>query len=149
MLGNRDGQVLDHPDSNRAKVKDKDAALRNVLKDDSVHSRVRIDYVPSLGDWKTAWDFIHFQGFLGARMAMQFIWQGCDSVLAAPLVLDLIRFSEYAHRSAESGTLKHLACFFKAPYGVEEHDFFRQSDALAAYAAAHRGRGVRVAPPKA
>ena len=52
---------------------------------------MHIDYVDALGDWKTAWDHIVFSGFLGVRMTMQFTWQGCDSALAAPLVLDLAR----------------------------------------------------------
>ena len=138
MLGNRDGKVLDDPKANAAKCKDKDNCLRDILNDDETHSRVRIDYVPSLGDWKTAWDFIHFTGFLGTKMILQFIWQGCDSALASPLVLDLIRFAEYAHRSNESGNLRHLACFFKAPYQAEEHGFFKQNVALFEYAAAHR-----------
>jgi myo-inositol-1-phosphate synthase len=141
MLGNRDGKVLDAPDANAAKCKDKDACLRDILNDDETHSRVRIDYVPSLGDWKTAWDFIHFQGFLGTKMILQFIWQGCDSALASPLVLDLVRFAEYAHRSNESGNLRHLACFFKAPYEAAEHGFFKQNVALFEYAAAHRKAG--------
>jgi myo-inositol-1-phosphate synthase len=137
MLGNRDGKVLDAPDANAAKCKDKDACLRDILKDDETHSRVRIDYVPSLGDWKTAWDFIHYQGFLGTKMILQFIWQGCDSALASPLVLDLIRFAEFAHRSGERGMMKHVSCFFKAPYLAEENGFFRQHEALLAYAKSH------------
>ncbi|HLF93282.1 MAG TPA: inositol-3-phosphate synthase [Planctomycetota bacterium] len=145
MLGNRDGKVLDDPKANAAKCQDKDACLRDILNDDETHSRVRIDYVPSLGDWKTAWDFIHFTGFLGTKMILQFIWQGCDSALASPLVLDLIRFAEYAHRAGESGNLCHLACFFKAPYQAEEHGFFKQNVALFEYAAAHRKAGVGAA----
>jgi myo-inositol-1-phosphate synthase len=57
-----------------------------------VYSKVTIDYVPSLGDRKTAWDFIHFKGLLNTPMSLPFTWQGCDSALAAPLVLDLARF---------------------------------------------------------
>lgn len=147
MLGNRDGLVLDQPDANRAKVQDKDGALRQILKDDAVHSRVRIDYVPSLGDWKTAWDFIHFAGFMGTRMTMQFTWQGCDSALAAPLVLDLVRFAELAHRSNESGIMRHLSCFFKAPYEATEHDFHRQNQALLDYAQARASSAGRVPAP--
>ncbi len=146
MLGNRDGKVLDDPRANLAKIQDKDNALRDILKDDSVHTRVRIDYVPSLGDWKTAWDFIHFTGFLGTRMILQFIWQGCDSALAAPLALDMVRFADLARRNAESGVMKHLACFFKAPWGVEEKGFWRQFDMLLAYA---RERSVENAGAKA
>jgi myo-inositol-1-phosphate synthase len=145
MLGNRDGKVLDAPDANLAKCKDKDACLRDILGDDETHSRVRIDYVPSLGDWKTAWDFIHFTGFLGTKMILQFIWQGCDSALASPLVLDLIRMADFAHRSNESGNLRHLACFFKAPYEAEEHGFFRQNEKLLEYVAAHRKARLGVA----
>jgi len=144
MLGNRDGRVLDDPRANLAKIQDKDHALRDIFGDDSLHTRVRIDYVPSLGDWKTAWDFIHFTGFLGTRMILQFIWQGCDSALAAPLALDLVRFAEYAHRNAESGVLRHLACFFKAPWGVEEMGFWRQFDALLSYARARSSQNAGV-----
>jgi myo-inositol-1-phosphate synthase len=135
--------VLDAPANNLAKVKDKDAALREILGDEKAHSRVRIDYVPSLGDWKTAWDFIHFEGFLGARMMLQFTWQGCDSALAAPLVIDLVRLADLAHRSGEKGAMKHTACFFKAPIGGGSHDFHRQMDDLAAYAAEHRAASAR------
>jgi len=138
LLGNRDGQVLDAPANNLAKVKDNDAALREILGDPQAHSRVRIDYVPSLGDWKTAWDFIHFEGFLGARMSMQFVWQGCDSALAAPLVIDLARLTELAHRAGEKGAMRHTGAFFKAPFGGTTHDFHRQMDDLIGYAAEHR-----------
>ena len=138
MLGNRDGAVLRDPGSLASKVKDKDEALRRILGADATHSRVRIDYVPSLEDWKQAYDFIHFKGFLGAKMQMHFLWQGCDSALASPLVLDLIRMADFAHRSSESGNLRHLACFFKAPYEAEEHGFLRQNEALLEYVAAHR-----------
>ena len=76
-----------------------------------------IEYIPSIDDWKTAWDHIHFQGFLGTKMILQFIWQGCDSLLAAPLVLDLARLALFAQRRGESGVLTYLACFFKSPHG--------------------------------
>ncbi len=136
ILGNRDGLVLKHPENNKNKVKDKDEALRKILRDEDAQCHVRIDYVPSLGDWKTAWDHIHFQGFLETRMTMQFTWQGCDSALAAPLVLDMVRLAEFAHRRGEAGTMPHLACFFKSPLGVEEHDFHRQFEMLRSYVAA-------------
>ena len=84
-----------------------------------------IEYIESLDDWKTAWDHIHFQGFLGTKMMMQFIWQGCDSILAAPLVLDLARLALLAQRRGEVGVLRHLACFFKSPMGVERTRFLQ------------------------
>ena len=133
MLGNRDGAVLRAPGSLASKVKDKDEALRRILRDDTTHSQVRIDYVPSLDDWKQAYDFIHFQGFLGARMQMHFLWQGCDSALAAPLVLDLVRLADLARRRGETGPLPHLACFFKTPLDVDVQEFAEQMRLLAAW----------------
>ena len=67
-----------------------------------------------MGDWKTAWDHIHFQGFLGTPMTFQFIWQGCDSLLAAPLVLDLVRFTERAWRNGDTGVLTSSAASSRA-----------------------------------
>jgi myo-inositol-1-phosphate synthase len=86
-----------------------------------------------LDDQKTAWDFVHFKGFLGAKMSCQFVWQGYDSLLAAPLVLDLIRMAELAKRRLESGLMPQLACFFKAPLGVHEHSLSAQFDLLTEY----------------
>jgi myo-inositol-1-phosphate synthase len=141
MLGNRDGEVLRDPGSLASKVRDKDEALRRILGTDAAHSRVRIDYVPSLEDWKQAYDFIHFKGFLGARMQMHFLWQGCDSALAAPLVLDLARLTALSHRRGERGTLPHLAPFFKTPLDVPEQDFPSQMDRLHRWADAIRAEG--------
>ena len=84
-----------------------------------------IEYIESLDDWKTAWNHIHFQGFLGTKMILQFIWQGCDSILAGPLVLDLARLALFAQRRGEAGVLKHLACFFKNPMGDDGTRFLR------------------------
>ena len=125
ILGNGDGRVLNDPANKASKVKSKDAALASIL-GYKPQSLVSIEYVESLDDWKTAWDHIHFEGFLGTKMTLQFTWQGCDSVLAAPLVIDLARLMLLAQRRGESGVLSHLACFFKSPMGTDEHDFFRQ-----------------------
>lgn len=144
MLGNRDGLVLDDPAAKLSKTRSKDAALRSLLKDADLHTKVTIDYVPSLDDWKVAWDYIHFEGFLGARMSMQFTWQGNDSALAAPLVLDLARMAALAKARGESGLLTHLAAYFKSPAGVEEHGFVKQFALLEAYVAGCRaGRRAR------
>jgi len=139
ILGNRDAEVLDTPENNLAKTRGKDAALRGILGDERTHTRVRIDYCPSLDDWKTAWNFIHFGGFAGTRMILQLIWQGCDSMLAAPLALDLVRLADAALRRGEEGLMRHLAAFFKQPIDCAEHDFFAQSRELAAYARARSG----------
>jgi myo-inositol-1-phosphate synthase len=138
IFGNRDAIVLNDPKNNEAKTRGKDRALREILGDDpDLHTRVRIDYCPSLDDWKTAWNFIHFQGFLGTKMILQFIWQGCDSMLAAPLALDLIRLTDYAHRSGESGAMKQVSCFFKDPLEGETHDFWKQWQFLKDYVHSH------------
>jgi myo-inositol-1-phosphate synthase len=129
IFGNLDGRVLDDPANKQAKLQSKDRLLGEVLgyKPQTLTS---IEFIESLGDWKTAWDHIHFAGFLGAPMTLQFIWQGCDSVLAAPLVIDLVRLTELAARSGQKGLLKFLASFFKSPMGVEEHSFVLQFQML-------------------
>jgi myo-inositol-1-phosphate synthase len=133
LLGNNDGRVLSDPRNREAKLRNKERVLSSILGYDP-HSGVTINYVPSLGDWKTAWDLIHFQGFMDVPMTMQFTWQGCDSILAAPLVLDLIRLTDLAGRRGESGLMRHLAAFFKNPLGAEAMDFNRQFAALLDYA---------------
>jgi myo-inositol-1-phosphate synthase len=135
IFGNLDGLVLEDPANKAAKVKGKDQLLGKILGYDP-QSLVSIEYIRSLGDWKTAWDHIHFQGFLGTPMTLQFTWQGCDSLLAAPLVLDLVRLVELSHRRREVGLLRHLGSFFKQPLGVAEHDFSRQFSLLCAWAEA-------------
>jgi myo-inositol-1-phosphate synthase len=137
IFGNMDGKVLDDPANKQAKVASKDRLLGEIL---GYHPQtlVSIEYIQSMGDWKTAWDHIHFTGFLGTPMTFQFIWQGCDSILAAPLVLDLVRFTERAWRNGDTGQLTFLAGFFKSPLGVSEHDFAVQFQMLEAWAAALR-----------
>jgi myo-inositol-1-phosphate synthase len=134
ILGGGDGRVLNDPENKASKVRSKDSPLANIL-GYKPQSLVSIEYVESLDDWKTAWDHVHFEGFLGTKMAMQFIWQGCDSILAAPLVIDLARLSLLAQRRGERGVMAHLACFFKSPMGTAEHDFFRQWAAFERYTA--------------
>jgi len=138
IFGNMDGRVLDDPRNKAAKVKSKDHLLAAIL-GYPPQTHVSIEYIESLGDWKTAWDHVHFRGFLGTPMTLQFTWQGCDSILAAPLVLDLVRLVERAQRAGERGALEWLACFFKSPLGVAEQDFSKQVVMLDAWAAAHVG----------
>ncbi len=139
ILGNRDGRVLVTPGNKASKLKTKDGLLRSML-GVSTQTHTAIEFVESLDDWKTAWDHIHFEGFLGTKMSLQFIWQGCDSVLAAPLILDLARLAEYHASSGGSGVMTHLSCFFKAPMDVTEHRFSRQIEMLQRYAM-DRARG--------
>ena len=138
MLGNRDGEVLADPVRREAKMRSKDLALRSILGANSqLHTEVGIDYVPSLHDWKTAWDFVHFEGFLGARMSLQLTWMGSDSALAAPLILDLARLADLAHARGEAGEMEHTASYFKSPMTRAddvEHNFHRQHQGLLDYA---------------
>ncbi len=132
ILGDRDGVILADAENKRAKLESKDGLLSKIL-GYPLHTHVGIDYVPSLNDLKTAWDFIHFQGFLDYKMSLQFTWQGCDAILAAPIVLDMIRLAELAQRRGESGPMRHLSCFFKRPQGVDDHDLHRQWHLLTEY----------------
>jgi myo-inositol-1-phosphate synthase len=138
IFGNLDGKVLDDPRNKAAKVKSKDHLLSAIL-GYPPQTHVSIEYIASLGDWKTAWDHVHFRGFLGTPMTLQFTWQGCDSILAAPLVLDLIRLVERAHRDGDRGALTWLACFFKSPLGVSEQAFAPQVELLRSWVASHGG----------
>jgi myo-inositol-1-phosphate synthase len=135
IFGNMDGQILDNPANKAAKVEGKDQLVGKILGYDP-QTLVSIEYVRSLGDWKTAWDHIHFRGFLDTPMTLQFTWQGCDSLLAAPLVLDLVRFVELSQRRGEVGILSHLGSFFKRPLGLDRNDFTGQFALLENWAAA-------------
>jgi myo-inositol-1-phosphate synthase len=142
ILGDRDGVVLADRENKSSKVATKDSLLRNIL-GYPLHTHVGIDYVPSLHDLKTAWDFVHFEGFLGFKMALQFTWQGCDAILAAPIVLDLVRFADLAARSGHGGSMPWVSCFFKKPIDVDEHDLHRQWHLLCDHV-----ERMRAAPPK-
>lgn len=142
ILGDRDGRVLSNRSNKSAKVATKDALLPSIL-GYPLHTHVGIDYVPSLHDLKTAWDFVHFEGFLGFKMSLQFVWQGCDSILAAPLVIDMVRLADLAARRGESGAMHHLACFFKQPLDSKEHDLHRQWQMLVAYLDRVRANSAR------
>ena len=72
-----------------------------------------------MGEWKTAWDHIVFEGFLGVRMKLQFTWEGCDSALAAPLLLDLIAPARAGARARRARRVAELAFFFKDPAGTQ------------------------------
>jgi myo-inositol-1-phosphate synthase len=140
MLGNRDGAVLADAAHRETKVRNKNDALRQLLGGEDVHTHVGIDFVPSLQDWKTAWDYVHFEGFLGTRMSLQFTWTGSDSALAAPLVLDLVRLADLAQARGEVGEMPHTAAFFKAPIAGGTHDFHAQFQALLTYTAKSAGQ---------
>ncbi|SHN18365.1 inositol-3-phosphate synthase [Actinacidiphila paucisporea] len=141
LLGGGDGASLVDPGANAAKSASKQRVLRETL-GYAPDGDTRIDYVANIGDFKTAWDLITFEGFLGTGMCLQFTWQGCDSALAAPLVLDLARITLAAQEAGRSGPLEALAYFFKDPMGDVDHALHAQWDALRRYLA---GLGEAVA----
>ncbi|WP_431038121.1 inositol-3-phosphate synthase [Streptomyces sp. P6-2-1] len=116
LLGGGDGAALADPAAAAAKNAGKERVLADTL-GTAPEGEVHIDDVPAMGDFKTAWDHIAFDGFLGTRMILQTIWQGVDSSLAAPLVLDLARLLARAHEAGLSGPRPELGFFFKDPDG--------------------------------
>ncbi|MFG1705136.1 inositol-3-phosphate synthase [Nonomuraea sp. M3C6] len=133
LLGGGDGATLSDPATRSSKQLSKDQVVAGVL-GEPVEGQTHIDYVPDLGEWKTAWDHVTFEGFLGVRMTLQFTWQGCDSALAAPLVLDLARLVARAHEKGRRGALPELGYFFKNPLGTDEHALAAQYARLRAFA---------------
>ncbi len=129
LLGNRDGQVLADPQSVRSKIASKTDVLDGILGYPVGEHQVHIHYYKPRGDAKEAWDSIDLVGFAGQRMQVKVDFLCRDSVLAAPLAIDLCRLTDLAHLRAEKGILKALGVFFKSPMtagGRPEHDFFRQ-----------------------
>ncbi|MGW0840524.1 inositol-3-phosphate synthase [Streptomyces sp. NPDC002787] len=133
LLGGGDGAALADPAAAAAKNAGKERVLTDTL-GAIPEGETHIDDVPALGDWKTAWDHIAFDGFLGTRMVLQTTWQGCDSALAAPLVLDLARLLARAHEAGLSGPLTELAFYFKDPVGEAPSSLGEQYTALAGFA---------------
>jgi myo-inositol-1-phosphate synthase len=133
LLGGGDGAALEDPLRGQAKRVSKRRVTEESLGYE-VDGDVHIHHVSQLGDWKTAWDHIVFEGFLGTSMTMQFTWHGCDSALAAPLVLDLARFVARAHEVGIHGPLPALAFFFKDPVGEAPAGLAEQYNALGEWA---------------
>ncbi|MFF9037555.1 inositol-3-phosphate synthase [Streptomyces sp. NPDC014892] len=139
LLGGGDGAALADPAAAAAKNAGKERVLTDSL-GATPEGETHIDDVPALGDWKTAWDHIAFDGFLGTRMVLQTTWQGCDSALAAPLVLDLARLLSRAHEAGLSGPLTELGFYFKDPTGEAPAALGEQYAALAGFAERLRPR---------
>ncbi|MGP4089318.1 inositol-3-phosphate synthase [Streptomyces sp. KR55] len=133
LLGGGDGAALADPAAAAAKNAGKERVLADTL-GAAPQGEVHIDDVPALGDWKTAWDHIAFDGFLGSRMILQTIWQGCDSALAAPLVLDLARLVARAQEKGLTGPLGELGFYFKDPVGDSPSSLAEQYAELRGFA---------------
>ena len=141
ILGNRDGEVLDDPDSFRTKEETKLGVLDDILQPGlypqlygDVYHKVRINYYPPRGDSKEGWDNIDIFGWLGYPMQLKVDFLCRDSILAAPLALDLVLFTDLARRAGLSGVQEWLSFYFKSPQhalGVQpEHDLFIQQAKL-------------------
>ncbi len=137
ILGNRDGEVLDDPESFKTKEESKLSVLDSILQPElykdlysEYYHKVRINYYPPRGDNKEGWDNIDIFGWLGYPMQLKIDFLCRDSILAAPIVLDLILFADLALRSHMSGIQEWMSVFFKSPMHspniVPEHDLFIQ-----------------------
>jgi myo-inositol-1-phosphate synthase len=137
ILGNRDGEVLDDPESFRTKEESKKSVLDYIFQPDlyptlydDLHHVVRINYYPPRGDNKEGWDNIDLVGWLDYPMQLKINFLCRDSILAAPIVLDLVLFLDLAKRSGLSGVQEWLSFYFKSPQVAEgldpEHDLFIQ-----------------------
>ena len=122
ILGNRDGEVLDDPDSFRSKEVSKGSVLESILQDDlypdlygDYYHKIRIEYYPPRGDAKEGWDNIDIRGWLGQKMQLKINFLCRDSILAAPVVLDLVLFLDLAQRAGMRGVQEWLSFYFKSP----------------------------------
>jgi myo-inositol-1-phosphate synthase len=137
ILGNRDGEVLDDPGSFKTKEESKLSVIHNILQPDlypqlygDVYHKVRINYYPPRKDNKEGWDNIDIFGWLGYPMQLKVDFLCRDSILAAPLCLDLVLFTDLAKRAGFSGIQSWLSFYFKSPMHdyehIAEHDLFIQ-----------------------
>jgi len=137
ILGNRDGEVLEDPGSFKTKEETKLSALEYILQPDlypdlykDLYHAVRINYYPPRGDAKEGWDNIDIFGWLGYPMQIKINFLCRDSILAAPIVLDLVLFLDLAQRTGMKGIQEWLSFYFKAPMTAPglypEHDIFIQ-----------------------
>ncbi|MEO7040405.1 MAG: inositol-3-phosphate synthase [Gemmatimonadaceae bacterium] len=141
ILGNRDGEVLDDPASFKTKEESKLSVLHDILQPeiypdlykDFAHV-VRINYYPPRGDNKEGWDNIDIVGWMGYPMQIKINFLCRDSILAAPIVLDLALFMDFAHRAGMKGIQEWLSFYFKSPMAAAglhpEHDLFIQQTKL-------------------
>ncbi|WP_210486019.1 inositol-3-phosphate synthase [Rufibacter aurantiacus] len=137
ILGNRDGYVLDAPENFKTKEVSKLSVLDEIFRPESnpelygdMYHKVRINYYPPHGDNKESWDNIDIFGWLGYQMQIKINFLCRDSILAAPLVLDLALFTDLAQRAGMSGIQEWLSFYYKSPQTAEglapEHDIFKQ-----------------------
>jgi myo-inositol-1-phosphate synthase len=137
ILGNRDGLVLDDPDNFKTKEVSKLSVLEDILEPEAnpdlygeLYHKIRIEYYPPHGDNKESWDNIDIFGWLGYQIQIKINFLCKDSILAAPIALDLVLFMDLAKRANMTGIQEWLSFYFKSPQTAEglkpEHDIFKQ-----------------------
>ncbi|MFP5367680.1 MAG: inositol-3-phosphate synthase [Actinomycetes bacterium] len=132
LLGGGDGATLADPQAVSGKLQSKNRGLQELT--GGAVTPLHIDNVQDLGETKVAWDHINIEGFLGSRLTLQTTWSAYDSMLAAPMVLDLSRLMALAHAAGEEGHVEALGFFFKDPWGSDEHSFANQTRNLVEWA---------------
>lgn len=141
ILGNRDGEVLDDPDSFKTKEVSKLSVLESILEQEKypqlygeLYHKVRINYYPPRGDNKESWDNIDIFGWLNYPMQIKINFLCRDSILAAPIALDLVLFMDLAKRAGLAGIQEWLSFYFKSPMHAKEvypeNDLFVQLEKL-------------------
>lgn len=141
ILGNRDGEVLNNPDNFKSKEVTKSGVLDDILEPElhpdlygDIYHKVRIEYYPPRGDFKESWDNLDLFGWLGYKMQIKINFSCRDSILAAPLALDIALFLDLAKRAKMKGLQEWLSFYFKTPqtlHGIPpQNDFFRQLEKL-------------------
>lgn len=141
ILGNRDGEVLNNPDNFRSKEVSKSGVIEDILEPElhpdlygNVYHKVRIEYYPPRGDFKESWDNLDIFGWLGYKMQIKINFSCRDSILAAPLALDIALFLDLAKRSGMKGIQEWLSFYFKSPQTAKglhpQNDVFKQLEKL-------------------
>ncbi len=141
ILGNRDGEVLNNPDNFKSKEVSKSGVIDDILEPElhpdlygNIYHKVRIEYYPPRGDFKESWDNLDIFGWLGYKMQIKINFSCRDSILAAPLALDIALFLDLAKRSGLKGIQEWLSFYFKTPQTAQglpaQNDVFKQLEKL-------------------
>jgi myo-inositol-1-phosphate synthase len=141
ILGNRDGEVLNNPDNFKSKEVSKSGVIDDILEPElhpdlygNIYHKVRIEYYPPRGDFKESWDNIDIFGWLGYKMQIKINFSCRDSILAAPLALDIALFLDLAKRAGMKGIQEWLSFYFKSPQTAKglppQNDVFKQLEKL-------------------
>lgn len=133
IIGNHDGYILSMPEYCVTKIQDKTNGIKNLLGYDDFEHKVSIEYFKYKGDKKESWDAVYFSGWLNEPMSLKLNWQGEDSILAAPIILDIIRLIVLGSEYGLCGIQKQLGLFYKHPFLCEGMSFTQLYEQLINY----------------